>query len=93
MADERSDDCRTHRTVAAIVCQRRLRLLEVFSRLPGNASLEAAREHGVEHLIGEVFASNTPMVQLARSLGFRVDFHPEGGALRRVTLDSRSPRP
>src|SRR5580765_706865 len=55
--------------------------------------IETAREHGVEHLIGEVFASNTPMVQLARSLGFRVDFHPEGGALRRVTLDPRSPRP
>jgi acetyltransferase len=55
--------------------------------------IETAREHGVEHLIGEVFASNTPMVQLARSLGFRVDFHPEGGALRRVTLDLCSRRP
>ena len=49
--------------------------------------LEAARGHGVERLIGEVFASNTPMLQLARSLGFRVDFHPEGGLLRRVALE------
>jgi len=49
--------------------------------------LEAARGHGVERLIGEVFASNAPMLQLARSLGFRVDFHPEGGFLRRVTLE------
>jgi len=51
----------------------------------------AARQHGATRLIGEVFASNTPMLQLARSLGFRIAFHPEGGFLRRATLDLRSP--
>lgn len=52
--------------------------------------VDSAREHGVTRLMGEVFASNTPMLQLARSIGFRVGFHPDGGPLRRVTLDLRS---
>jgi acetyltransferase len=52
--------------------------------------IETARGHGVARLVGEIFASNTPMLQLARSLGFRVGFHPDGGALRRVTLDMKS---
>jgi len=47
----------------------------------------SARQHGAERLIGEVFASNTPMLQLAQSLGFRIGFHPDGGPLRRATLD------
>lgn len=49
--------------------------------------IEAAREHGVVRLVGEVFASNTPMLQLARSLGCSTAFHPDGGLLRRVTLN------
>jgi len=49
--------------------------------------IEAAREHGLARLVGEVFAANTSMLQLARSLGFRVALHPDGGPLRRVTLD------
>ena len=49
--------------------------------------IDSAREHGVKRMIGEVLATNTPMLRLASSLGFRVEFHPEGGGLRRVTLD------
>jgi hypothetical protein len=39
-----------------------------------------------------VLASNTPMLQLAQLLGFRVGFHPEGGPLRQATLDLESLR-
>ncbi|HEX9192650.1 MAG TPA: GNAT family N-acetyltransferase [Burkholderiales bacterium] len=49
--------------------------------------IESARAHGIRTLIGEVLASNTPMLRLARSQGFRIELHPEGGELRRVTLD------
>jgi acetyltransferase len=49
--------------------------------------IDSARKHGVKRMIGEVLATNTPMLRLASSLGFRVEFHPEGGGLRRVTLD------
>jgi acetyltransferase len=49
--------------------------------------IESARGHGVKRLIGEVLATNAPMLQLARSLGFNVAFHPEGAELRRATLD------
>ena len=49
--------------------------------------IDSARAHGVKRLIGEVLATNAPMLKLAFSLGFRVHFHPEGGELRRVTLD------
>jgi acetyltransferase len=51
--------------------------------------IESARGHGLRRIVGDVLATNVPMLQLARSLEFRVDFHPEGGALRRVTLDLR----
>jgi acetyltransferase len=53
--------------------------------------IDSAREHGVTRLIGEVFATNAPMLRLARSLAFRAGFHPDGGQLRRVTLDLRLP--
>jgi acetyltransferase len=52
--------------------------------------IASARQHGATRLVGEVFASNTPMLQLAQSLAFRVGLHPEGGPLRRVTLDLES---
>jgi hypothetical protein len=38
-------------------------------------------------MIGEVLAANTPMLRLARSQGFRIDRHPDGGELRRLSLD------
>jgi acetyltransferase len=49
--------------------------------------IDSARAHRVKRLIGEVLATNTAMLKLASSLGFGVDFHPEAGELRRVTLD------
>jgi acetyltransferase len=49
--------------------------------------IDSARKHGVERLIGEALATNRRMLKLASSLGFRVAFHPEGGELRRLTLD------
>ena len=49
--------------------------------------IESARGHGVRRLIGEVLGSNAPMLRLARSMGFRVERHPEGVELRRVVLD------
>jgi acetyltransferase len=53
--------------------------------------IESARGHGVARLVGEVFAANTPMLQLARSLGFGIAFHPDGGQLRRVALELDQP--
>jgi len=49
--------------------------------------IESARSHGVRRLIGEVLSTNTPMLRLARSMGFRAERHPEGVELRRVVLD------
>ena len=49
--------------------------------------VESARGHGMRRIIGEVLATNTPMLRLARSQGFRIDWHPEGAQSRRVVLE------
>ena len=49
--------------------------------------VESAGAHGIRGIIGEVLATNTPMLRLALSQGFRVALHPDGGELRRATLD------
>lgn len=49
--------------------------------------IDCARAHGLRTMIGEVLAANTPMLRLARSQGFRIDRHPDGGELRRLSLD------
>ena len=57
----------------------------------------SARGHGVRRIIGDVLATNTPILRLARSQGFRVERHPDGAELRRVVLElvvdpARAPR-
>ena len=49
--------------------------------------VEAARGHSVRRIIGDVLATNTPMLRLAHSQGFRIEQHPEGAELRRVVLE------
>jgi acetyltransferase len=49
--------------------------------------LDSARGHGMRRIIGDVLATNTPMLRLAHSQGFRIDWHPEGAELRRVVLE------
>jgi acetyltransferase len=34
------------------------------------ALMQAAREHGLQALVGEVLADNAPMLKLVRELGF-----------------------
>lgn len=42
--------------------------------------LRSAAESGLQYLVGDVLATNAPMLALARSLGFRVVAHPDAGA-------------
>jgi acetyltransferase len=49
--------------------------------------IDSARAHGMRRIIGDVLATNTPMLRLARSQGFRIEQHPEGAELRRVVLE------
>src|SRR2546430_942896 len=49
--------------------------------------VDSARGHGMRRIVGDVLATNTPMLQLARSQGFRIERHPEGAELRRVVLE------
>src|SRR5258708_8349787 len=49
--------------------------------------VDSARGHGLRKMIGDVLATNTPMLRLSRSQGFRIARHPEGAELRRVVLE------
>ena len=49
--------------------------------------VDCARGHGMRWIVGDVLATNTPMLRLARSQGFRIERHPEGAELRRVVLE------
>ena len=42
--------------------------------------LRSAAEAGLKRMVGDVLATNHAMLSLARSLGFRVLRHPDGGA-------------
>ena len=53
--------------------------------------VDSARGHGLRQIIGDVLATNTPMLHLARSQGFRIEWHPEGAELRRVVLELDRP--
>jgi GNAT superfamily N-acetyltransferase len=45
-----------------------------------------ARRRGVEVMHGDVLRDNTPMLQLARRLGYRSQAHPDEPTLRRVVV-------
>ena len=49
--------------------------------------VDCAPGHGLRKIIGDVLATNTPMLRLAHSQGFRIERHPEGAELRRVVLE------
>lgn len=42
--------------------------------------LKAAAAAGLQTMVGDVLATNQPMLALARRLGFQVSAHPDGGA-------------
>ena len=42
--------------------------------------MDSAAEAGLQRIVGDVLATNHAMLSLARSLGFRVQRHPAGGA-------------
>ena len=48
--------------------------------------IENARAKGLQTMVGDVLASNTPMLQLMRTLGFTLASTPDGPELRRVSL-------
>jgi acetyltransferase len=49
--------------------------------------LGCARDAGLGRVVGDTLATNTPMLHLARSQGFRIERHPDGAELRRLILD------
>ncbi len=48
---------------------------------------------GIDRITGDVLATNTAMLALARSVGFRVTAHPDGSHLRLITLAPSDRRP
>ena len=47
--------------------------------------IDSASAAGVETILGDVLASNTPMLHFMRSLGFTVESSPDGPEIRRVS--------
>lgn len=45
-----------------------------------------ARERGLKRIYGEVLATNRPMLELTRKLGFEVGRHPDDATVTRVAL-------
>ena len=43
--------------------------------------MRSAAEAGLKRMVGDVLATNQAMLSLARSLGFQVVRHPDGGAM------------
>lgn len=58
-----------------------------LGRLLLDRVIDAARRNGVRSLTGDVLATNTRMLALARRCGFRIEMHPEGATLRRIARD------
>ena len=52
-----------------------------------------AQRSGITEIVGDVLATNTRMLQLARKVGMSVQPHPEGATLRRVVLFSPAAGP
>ena len=55
--------------------------------------IDHAAASGIERLTGDVLATNVAMLALARSSGFRIAFHPDGGPLRLISLRLRDHEP
>jgi L-amino acid N-acyltransferase YncA len=49
--------------------------------------IESARAHGLKRMEGLVLATNSPMLNLARRLGFEVRLSTEGPTVKLVCLD------
>ena len=45
-----------------------------------------AQRSGISEIVGDVLATNMPMLKLVRKLGMSVQPHPDGASLRRVVL-------
>jgi acetyltransferase len=48
--------------------------------------IEIARSRGLRWMIGNVLATNEPMLRLARKLGFAITGNPDDATTKRVTL-------
>jgi acetyltransferase len=48
--------------------------------------IECAAAAGLRRLVGDVHATNRPMLGLAGALGFGIGFHPDGANLRQLVL-------
>lgn len=56
--------------------------------------VERAAGTGLRRLVGDVYATNRPMLGLAAALGFAIRYHPDGGHLRLIELAlDRRPAP
>lgn len=55
--------------------------------------IETAATAGLQTMVGDVLAGNTPMLNLTRSLGFSAGPSPDGPELRRLTKQLAAPAP
>lgn len=53
--------------------------------------IEVARNRGIPALFGEILATNHGMLLMMKSLGFRIERHPDDGTVVRATLGLSSP--
>ncbi len=53
--------------------------------------IEVARNRGIPALYGEILATNHGMLMMMKSLGFRIERHPDDATVVRATQDLRSP--
>ena len=49
--------------------------------------MEVARDRGLERMQGQVLSSNTRMLNLMKSIGYRIETDPEDAAIKRVKID------
>jgi acetyltransferase len=49
--------------------------------------MEAARDKGLEKMEGEVLSNNFKMLDLMKSLNFRVTTSPDDSSIKQVVLD------
>jgi acetyltransferase len=55
--------------------------------------MDAAAAAGIETMVGDILASNAPMLHFMRTLGFAVEMSPEGAEIRRVSRHLAAPAP